>query len=506
MGNSILTSLMVSGFGASGNIGKVRRQDDGETFMGIFSEKLQDRAYFADKACQPAKTLSNNKADTPIRKTGNEKRNVDVKRDFTGDKARFAADRDAAADEVSSLSEPEKTEKPEKKGAADELASLLQSLFVELNTLLSGLTGAEETATDGMAVQDAESPLEALQTMLGDALDKFQELLDQMRAISPDAGQDGNAVLLDEIEALLGKMQQNAAMNASVETCRVTGTDEGTETIADLIAQLRNQCREVADRLRSGQANGTSQVQAWEVEEGQDAAEVQSAEEDDASQEDGRQLMGSEKSSARADKASDKPHAGDSGKAEPQENAMTFDKADFAVQNQQTVQADYAQTDLRSPVIEKTTYFLSDKQMDQTVMNQVTMKIKLMAGENRQELELHLKPESLGKLTLKIIHDRGEVLARITAENEQVKSILESNMQLLKDALEKNGYSVQSLDVSVGDRNGENRAASQQEQGRREDARESGSITVAGAARPMPRSSLYGTGLPDDTQQIDLTA
>lgn len=96
---------------------------------------------------------------------------------------------------------------------------------------------------------------------------------------------------------------------------------------------------------------------------------------------------------------------------------------------------------------------LSQKPLEQTVTNQLMMKIKLMAGENKQEVEMHLKPESLGKLSLKIIHERGEVLAKITAENQQVKEILESNMQMLKDALENSGLTVQNLSVSVGNNN-----------------------------------------------------
>ena len=96
---------------------------------------------------------------------------------------------------------------------------------------------------------------------------------------------------------------------------------------------------------------------------------------------------------------------------------------------------------------------LSQKPLEQTVTNQVMMKVKLMAGENKQELEMHLKPESLGKLSLKIIHERGEVLAKITAENQQVKEIIENNMQMLKDALENSGLTVQNLSVSIGNNN-----------------------------------------------------
>ncbi len=115
---------------------------------------------------------------------------------------------------------------------------------------------------------------------------------------------------------------------------------------------------------------------------------------------------------------------------------------------------------LNQPVsFEKSQLPLSEKPLAQTVTNQVMMKVKLMAGENKQEMEMHLKPDSLGKLSLKIIHERGEILAKITAENQQVKGILESNMQMLKDALEKSGLTVQSLSVSVGNgkENGQNK-------------------------------------------------
>ena len=54
-----------------------------------------------------------------------------------------------------------------------------------------------------------------------------------------------------------------------------------------------------------------------------------------------------------------------------------------------------------------------------------------------------------------IVNERGEIIARFVAESEQVKAILEGNMQLLKDSLQKSGVMVQSLEVSVGQQGGE---------------------------------------------------
>jgi flagellar hook-length control protein FliK len=84
------------------------------------------------------------------------------------------------------------------------------------------------------------------------------------------------------------------------------------------------------------------------------------------------------------------------------------------------------------------------------VTGQIVEKAETMIREDKSEMILQLKPESLGKISLKVIHERGEIIARFVAESEQVKAILEGNMQLLKDALQKSGVSIQSLEVSVG--------------------------------------------------------
>lgn len=84
------------------------------------------------------------------------------------------------------------------------------------------------------------------------------------------------------------------------------------------------------------------------------------------------------------------------------------------------------------------------------LMKQVVDQAKVFVDENRSEMVMQLKPDSLGKLTLKLVTENGIVAAKFVAENQQVKQVLESNMQTLKDSLEKQGMSVQSVSVSVG--------------------------------------------------------
>lgn len=84
------------------------------------------------------------------------------------------------------------------------------------------------------------------------------------------------------------------------------------------------------------------------------------------------------------------------------------------------------------------------------VFKQITGKIRLVSSEDFSEIRIQLKPDNLGKLLLKIVLDKGEIIAKFTAENNHVKEIIESNFSELKDSLQERGINVHSLSVSVG--------------------------------------------------------
>lgn len=83
------------------------------------------------------------------------------------------------------------------------------------------------------------------------------------------------------------------------------------------------------------------------------------------------------------------------------------------------------------------------------ILTQVIDKAKVVFNGDKSEMVLSMRPESLGKLSLKIVTENGIITAKFIAESQQVKEVLESNMQLLKDTLEKQGFSIQGLSVSV---------------------------------------------------------
>ncbi len=83
------------------------------------------------------------------------------------------------------------------------------------------------------------------------------------------------------------------------------------------------------------------------------------------------------------------------------------------------------------------------------ILSQIIGEAQVILSEGKSEMIMDLKPESLGKLSLKLITEKGIVMAKFVAENQQVMQVLESNMQLLKDSLQKQGLAVADFTVSV---------------------------------------------------------
>lgn len=85
------------------------------------------------------------------------------------------------------------------------------------------------------------------------------------------------------------------------------------------------------------------------------------------------------------------------------------------------------------------------------IISQIVEKAMVVLNADKSEMVMDLKPDSLGKLSIKVVTEHGIVMAKFEAESQQVKQVLESNMQLLKDSLEKQGLMVQGFSVSVKD-------------------------------------------------------
>ncbi|WP_058485157.1 flagellar hook-length control protein FliK [Defluviitalea phaphyphila] len=88
-------------------------------------------------------------------------------------------------------------------------------------------------------------------------------------------------------------------------------------------------------------------------------------------------------------------------------------------------------------------------QQPQQIIEQMVEYIKVNLAEDITEINLNLKPDYLGKLSLKIVSEKGIMTARFIAENQVVKEVIETNLNQLRDVLEDQGIKVDKLEVFV---------------------------------------------------------
>jgi len=90
--------------------------------------------------------------------------------------------------------------------------------------------------------------------------------------------------------------------------------------------------------------------------------------------------------------------------------------------------------------------------VEQSVMMQLNSRFNgmLKAGTQGNEIKIMLRPESLGEVHLKVQMEGEVVITKIRVENQQVKQIIENNLQSLKNALAEHNLETGSFSVDVG--------------------------------------------------------
>lgn len=126
--------------------------------------------------------------------------------------------------------------------------------------------------------------------------------------------------------------------------------------------------------------------------------------------------------------------------------------------NNKTEELDVQIGKIDEKILDVKTEKISDVVMNKTtnmqeqidVIKQVSEKIDVNLLEDKSEMIIKLKPDHLGKVTVEIAVENGNITAKFLAESQKVKEILEASMQDLKDHLANQGMVVQDLSVSVG--------------------------------------------------------
>lgn len=110
----------------------------------------------------------------------------------------------------------------------------------------------------------------------------------------------------------------------------------------------------------------------------------------------------------------------------------------------------------------------SSDSVDQTLKadtaNQVADAVKQAYDNGRSEIRLHLSPEDLGGINIRLISQGGVLTLRITADNQHTGQLLASGMHELTQSLQNLGITMDKAEVSYTGFSGFDSTASQQQQ------------------------------------------
>lgn len=83
------------------------------------------------------------------------------------------------------------------------------------------------------------------------------------------------------------------------------------------------------------------------------------------------------------------------------------------------------------------------------LLSQINSKLDNLQTEAQTKVNIILKPENLGKINLELINSKDGLIAKMTTDNQQVKEILDKNLEGLKNTLSNQGVNVNNVTVKV---------------------------------------------------------
>ena len=335
--------------------------------------------------------------------------------------------------------------------------------------------------TLGISMESLHNILKFNSISINQLTDSKVNVIAEELATLIDQGSTNKGQILKEIRDLLKELKEKGTKIAS-PIQHTTNVDENK--VADVVTGTKNEKQvlnadngqisgksqkesNIADKEELGQqedkskkVTGVKQVES----ENKNAGEVSKEGKKVNSTEIKDTAVGAEneKTGEKAEKAlraeKDNSEESDSGSSQSETKgdkvkvvATKTDKveAEFKVNNENANQTPKNINDIKEikHILKDTNILHTSKE---EILKQVIDKAAVLIGQDKAEMVMNLKPDHLGKLTLKVVTENGMVTAQMIAENQQVKQIIESNFNVLRDSLEKQGIVVQQFSVSVG--------------------------------------------------------
>ena len=83
------------------------------------------------------------------------------------------------------------------------------------------------------------------------------------------------------------------------------------------------------------------------------------------------------------------------------------------------------------------------------IMNQINARFSDLQNSGNSKVTIVLRPENLGRIHLEIVNSQDGITAKMATENQQVKELLDKNMDALKASLQSQGVNVNNLKVET---------------------------------------------------------
>lgn len=81
------------------------------------------------------------------------------------------------------------------------------------------------------------------------------------------------------------------------------------------------------------------------------------------------------------------------------------------------------------------------------ILSQMNAKFEQLQQQSSNKVSIVLQPESLGKVSVEIMNTKEGIVAKMTAENHQVKELFDKSLESLKSSLAAQGVNVNSIKV-----------------------------------------------------------
>lgn len=398
------------------------------------------------------------------------------------------------ADDCSVISENSKKRAKTSEGILEMLAFILGVDRSRLEALLKENGISAEDLINSEGIEDVAVKLSELFGLGEDQSEALSEMLKIIRdlVVQQTTGQQTTPVLYNE------EIADSEPVRTEISGTEAAYLSRGTDLAPELAEQLREHIQqklgEFAEKLEDGQDGLRNDIiEAFREMNGRIESLKQSVINPDIS-EDGS--MDAADTDPDTQKNALSVRKAEHAQTDESEQKITGDADRQAITQQTQSIGDEVQQPAEFQLINANVYDQAKAEMIETterqviqpreIISQIVEKAAVVVGQDRSEMVMELKPESLGRISLKVATENGIVMAKFVAESRQVQQILESNMQMLKDSLARQGINVQSLSVSVrqdGEQNGEYRPT------HKSTMRSGGRRTSANAAA---RSSIIG--------------